>query len=414
MKISVKSTYFLYTGILVLSWFLLSFLYSGKNPIPPTHEDLGYSKKLLFNAVDEMNVPLVRVLLQEHSSIDKQFLSSLLHYILMNKPQHSRLGLMIHILLKSDPDMNLFKGRWTLLHQAVNIKNLDVIRLLLNAGVLVNTLDGEGRTPLHHAALLGFVKAAELLLKHGAYPNIPDERGLTPLHLVAGKSRARWCKQKEYCKIVQLLVKDSASCNMRDHKGKTALHYAAIYGYPEVAKTLLSQGADSLIVDKSYASALHYAAGKIKVMRSDKEEYFKTALTLVKHGAAAVDKADKSRRTCLHYACAKGNAKLVAVLVGMGGNVNALDKDKATPLHYACGKDNIRFMPLKYADHVRSLVQIREHSKIYVHEVKDHSDIVKHLLTHGARQIKDRFGYEPHDYAKKYKHNNITCLLPKN
>jgi ankyrin repeat protein len=70
--------------------------------------------------------------------------------------------------------------------------NPEVIRLLVEAGLSVDSTDGCGRTALHcavgeHASL----EAAEALLACGAEPNVADRNKLSPLHLAKTRDLAQ-------------------------------------------------------------------------------------------------------------------------------------------------------------------------------------------------------------------------------
>ena len=56
-----------------------------------------------------------------------------------------------------------------------------VLSLLLDLGVAVNTQNGDGFTPLHVAAMWGREESVRLLLERGADPAISDDEDMTPL-----------------------------------------------------------------------------------------------------------------------------------------------------------------------------------------------------------------------------------------
>jgi ankyrin repeat protein len=67
----------------------------------------------------------------------------------------------------------------------------EVIRLLVDAGLPVDSSDGQGRTGLHRVVgEHGSLEAAEALLACGADPNATDRNRLTPLHLAQTKDLA--------------------------------------------------------------------------------------------------------------------------------------------------------------------------------------------------------------------------------
>lgn len=80
---------------------------------------------------------------------------------------------------------------WTALHFACQVYAVDVCRLLLDAGAPVDAQDALGITPLHRAILeaQGRGEVIALLRAHGANPHCPNHGGVTPL-LLARRSGA--------------------------------------------------------------------------------------------------------------------------------------------------------------------------------------------------------------------------------
>lgn len=79
--------------------------------------------------------------------------------------------------------------------------------LLLDAGVSVDSRDGEGRTALHFAAMHAQPSLVELLLSCGADPDVQDHHGLTPLHFASSRS------------VVDRLLDANADPSIRDRWG---------------------------------------------------------------------------------------------------------------------------------------------------------------------------------------------------
>lgn len=71
----------------------------------------------------------------------------------------------------------------TPLHLAVIVKNIDIVRILLENGAEVNTRDANGWTALHHAMVLGDEAIITLLKEKGAADDILDPRNGTPADL---------------------------------------------------------------------------------------------------------------------------------------------------------------------------------------------------------------------------------------
>lgn len=59
----------------------------------------------------------------------------------------------------------------------------EALRALLKDGVNINTVDGKKNTALHHASKLGRTDLMRLLIENGAALNALNDRSSTPLHL---------------------------------------------------------------------------------------------------------------------------------------------------------------------------------------------------------------------------------------
>jgi ankyrin repeat protein len=89
--------------------------------------------------------------------------------------------------LRADVDKNpalLKSTEWdgrTLLHDAADKKQLEVVKYLLGKNVDVKAVTTDGRTALHMAAQHGDSPIVVLLLAHGANIDATDKKGWTPL-----------------------------------------------------------------------------------------------------------------------------------------------------------------------------------------------------------------------------------------
>ena len=94
---------------------------------------------------------------------------------------------------------------------------------------LVNEIEKDGWTALHHAAAAGEYETVVFLISRGADVNAVSQKGETPLHAAVSRGKA---------KVVKLLVKKGARVNARDKYGQTPLKIAETSGYKKIARFL--------------------------------------------------------------------------------------------------------------------------------------------------------------------------------
>lgn len=73
------------------------------------------------------------------------------------------------------------------IHSAVAANNINITRMLFEAGAYPNVCQKSGMAPLHSAAQLGNIELIILLLEHGADVNLRMEGGKLPADLAAHK-----------------------------------------------------------------------------------------------------------------------------------------------------------------------------------------------------------------------------------
>ena len=125
-----------------------------------------------------------------------------------------------------------------------------VRELLAKTPSLVNARDGEGATPLHHAAFNGNRQLARFLVEQGADVNARDERhGATPagwaieyLRGLGGflgmeiEDMILAIRQGDVGWVRRFLTRLPAFASCRDRSGKPLLQLAEESGYPEIAR----------------------------------------------------------------------------------------------------------------------------------------------------------------------------------
>ena len=146
----------------------------------------------------------------------------------------------------------------TLLGVAARAKQVEVVRVLLEAGAKIEARDQKGRSPLLAAVQTrrSSVEVVRALIAKGADVNTRGTAmiGGTPLSWAAGPFSNP--------EIVAALVAGNADVNQADNTGMTPLMWAARYGAPATVKVLLDAGADVTATNKQGQTSLDLARQK--------------------------------------------------------------------------------------------------------------------------------------------------------
>lgn len=123
----------------------------------------------------------------------------------------------------------------TALHWAAYYENVEIARLLIEAGADVQAANRYGVRPLSVACTTGNEAIVEMLLAAGADPNTTLRGGETALLTAARTGKPG---------PVKALLARGANVNGKERSGQTAIMWAAAEGHVEVVEELLKAGAD--------------------------------------------------------------------------------------------------------------------------------------------------------------------------
>lgn len=210
-----------------------------------------------------------------------------------------------------------FDVRQTGLHVAADFGIHDLVALLLDKGMNIQSRGVSGNTALHEAASNGHLDVTNLLLQRGAQVDAINHDYNTPLFLVSSKSKPD---------LVRLLLRHNANPNAFCFDEWTPLHKAADTGQHEVATLLLEHGADVLSRSARGLTALHRAAGR---------GYLGIVKMLLEHGSP-INARTLNKWTPLAGASSSGQHEMVKLLLEQGADVNSCSDDGRSPLHRAC------------------------------------------------------------------------------
>jgi len=221
--------------------------------------------------------------------------------------------------------------------QAIEEGKIEVVKSLIKQGFAVNAEVKRGKTALHVAAWYRRVDIVQFLISQGADVNAKDAFKAIPLHDVpyAASIEALRCNTplpdvavKGYVEVARLLISAGADVNTKDFFGYTPLHQAAKFAPLEVVKVLVFHGADVNAKDRGGGTPLPDASVNMC------DEYVEIARFLISAGAD-VNAKGRGDWTPLHGVANGGHIEVAKMLVLAGAVLEATNDYNATPLHCA-------------------------------------------------------------------------------
>ncbi|OIT18679.1 PREDICTED: uncharacterized protein LOC109222443 [Nicotiana attenuata] len=183
------------------------------------------------------------------------------------------------------------------LHDAASTDRVDLMEILClgYADIDLNSIDSQGRSAIHIAAIHGHVEVLQFLVSVGSDPDMLDSQGWTPLHFAVNQG---------HVEAVDFLLNHSNFAKYAVTKqGKTAYELAIDKGHSELYDIL------------QLGDTLQKAAGKGDVINIKK---------CIAEGAN-VNGRDQNGWTALHRAAFKGRIEGVKVLVKHGAKLDVVD-----------------------------------------------------------------------------------------
>ncbi|KAJ9598100.1 hypothetical protein L9F63_026796 [Diploptera punctata] len=290
----------------------------------------------------------------------------------------------------------------TMLHIAIEHKQLEMVRFLLEQGADVEMCGGwYKRTPLMWATEWGHVKISECIIEHGASVNATTENGYTALSLAVcggkhevgkillekgadielsdkyNKTPLMRAAERGHIKAVELLIKHGANINAKVHSGFTALSLAASGGYSEVVKLLLKEGADIELCVGEF--------NRTPLMQAAISGYANVVEILIHHGAS-INTTDKNGFSTLQLAISNRKHESVEVLLQNGADVEACSDENCRPpliMASMLGSNKTVQLLLDYNASINAIDDVG-YTAVSLASSEGKTDVVETLLKRGA------------------------------
>ncbi|KAH3757950.1 Rab-GTPase-TBC domain [Pelomyxa schiedti] len=218
------------------------------------------------------------------------------------------------------PKKSSSKRKHPALHEAV-LEGTDQVLEVLQSSDVNTRSPVDSSTALHVAAGTGSRSIVKILVEAGAMIDLQDENDNTPLHVAIANSHSKVA-------IMLLPVCTQRVINKRNVYGDTALHIAAAQSLVEVVKALLdsSSSANPNIANEKGLTPLHVAIEKNNT----------PIVQLLLAAKADPNAVGPQQQSPLHMAVHdKERSDIVALLLKSKANPHAVDADGKIPLFYA-------------------------------------------------------------------------------
>lgn len=230
---------------------------------------------------------------------------------------------LISRLLALQVDVNKPQGDgMSALHWAVYHDQPQIVSQLLSAGANVSSTNKFGIAPLTIACQNGSEIVVKLLLRHNADPNTVRDGNEAVLATASRSADTA---------VVKSLLSAGAAINRKDSNGQTALMWAAAAGNSEIVELLLRHDADQTIVLDSGFTALFFAVrnGHINVVKQLLSD--DTDVNQVLQNTKARNNSSSGGMSLLMLAIENAHFELAQFLLEAGADPND-DRTGFTPL----------------------------------------------------------------------------------
>ena len=281
-------------------------------------------------------------------------------------------------LLQAGADANYREketsGNWSVLTIAVNGGNTEIVRLLLDAGARVKTVE---RQPGKEVDAAELIRTAE---ENGDTKIVEMLRKTLEMELISELVDASYMGDFE---VVRILVNMGADVNAKDSYGKTAIESAAMAGNNGIYEFLIAKGVNSdLFVsasatdEKRVRELIRNGAdvnavneyGSAALMLASKDAGLEVMEILLLNGAE-IDHQNGQGRTALMYAAKNGWKEAVKLLIDHNADIHIKDSDKRTALEWA---ERHKIVDLVIA---RSIIELLLESETFIEAVANDSGV---------------------------------------
>ena len=273
----------------------------------------------LIGGIRSGNAEVVRLLLEAGANINHQ--SERNRFSLQFAVERNMVD-VLRVLMEYSPKLDLVDDDGdTALHCINSDTPIEVVKILVNAGVDVNFRNRNRDTPICKAVWSNIPETLFYLAKKAKLDIVGGIHG-GPLHIACYRSDLR---------LVKILVEAGADVNLTDPVAGTPLQIAcrSLESSEQKQDTVILYLIDEAKVDIDIVGGLHGCAINAACGRSSVE-----VVRLMLEKGTSIDVKDDMGRMAIHFAAARSIENFQAIL-GSGADVEVADKMGRTALHWA-------------------------------------------------------------------------------
>jgi len=366
----------------------------------------------LHEAIRELCKPVVRLLIEHGADLNRKDDSEI-------TPAEAAMQFedqeMVKLLVAAGADATI--------QQAAYIGDMEKVRSLLQSGIDVDARDDSKRTPLWIAAKNSQKEMVRFLISKGADVNAKDTYNVAPMLAASEEGNSEIFKLlvRNGAEVtidvavhmgdmdkVKNLIKDGIDVNAKHPFGGTLLHEAARQGHTEIARLLITSGAE---VDARYI-------GATPLFEASDRGHVDVAELLIADGAD-INARDSYGSTPLQAAASQGHTDIVKMLLSKGADVKTRTDGNFnfTPLHSAAlaGHKTIVEMLISTGADVNARTSNNHETPLLLALTLCHKDVAELLIDNGADvNVKDANGRTPLSWPVYYGRTDIVELLVQN
>lgn len=269
--------------------------------------------------------------------------------------------------------------RLSTLHVAVENKNFEMVRLLVEQGANINYNGYSDITALMIAASDNNIKIMEYLLDHQADINKTGMNGSALFFALNITTPSKYTNILANRKTANYLISKGINLNLLNEDDESALMYSIRFKNIESFKYLVKKGADINKRNKEGKNVLFYLIQNYP-FQCEKCNDTSELMQYIIDNKIDINSPDKYNNTPLHISVLYGKDKLTRILVKNRASLNIKDSQGQTPLYFAI--DNDDFITTKYLVENGASLDVEDYNQItpYGNAIrKNNSQIIKFL-----------------------------------